>query len=122
MRTILSPALWPPKLNSWAPPGCAAVSIRSRPATPALSCPLNRVIRVHGEVYRLRDPPALLETLDRYEGCGLHSPKPFEYERVRASARLNRGRSIEVWTYIYRRPVRDEDLVISGRYELRSPV
>ncbi len=78
--------------------------------------------QVYGEVYRLRDPPALLATLDGYEGCAHHSPKPFEYERVRASARLESGRSIEVWTYVYRRPVRDEDLVISGRYELRPPV
>lgn len=78
--------------------------------------------RVHGEVYFLRDPPALLETLDRYEGCSLHSPKPFEYERVLASARLEGGRSIEVWTYVYRRPVRGEDLIASGFYGPHSSV
>lgn len=78
--------------------------------------------QVHGEVYCLRDPPSLLETLDRYEGCCLHSPKPFEYERVLASARLDGGQSIEVWTYVYRRPVRGEDLITSGLYKPRPRV
>lgn len=95
---------------------------RVTPRYPGLVLSEERRDQVHGEVYRLRDPPALLETLDRYEGCSPRSPKPFEYERVLASARLDGGRSIEVWTYVYRRPVRGEDLITSGLYEPHSPV
>ena len=72
---------------------------------------------VHGEIYRMADPDMLLALFDDYEGCAPHSPKPFEYERVRASAWFDDGQSVGVWTYVYCLPVRQRDLIASGSYE-----
>jgi gamma-glutamylcyclotransferase (GGCT)/AIG2-like uncharacterized protein YtfP len=48
---------------------------------------------VLGEVWRLRQPD-VLQRLDAYEGE--------EYERCRRAVRLDGGRSIEAWVYVYR--------------------
>jgi len=72
-----------------------------------------------GEVFRMRDPDVLLALLDDYEGCAPRSPKPFEYARVLTSAACDNGRSIEVWSYVYRLPVKEEDLIASGSYAPR---
>ncbi len=74
---------------------------------------------VLGEVVRMHDPDVLLAILDDYEGCAAHSPKPFEYERLLTSATFDDGRSTEAWTYVYRLPVRAEDLIASDSYTLR---
>lgn len=72
-----------------------------------------------GEIVRMTDPDVLLAILDDYEGCAAHSPKPSEYQRVLTSATFDDGRSIEVWTYVYRLPVEEGDRIASGSYDTR---
>ena len=61
----------------------------------------------------------LLALFDDYEGCAPHSPQPFEYERVRASAWFDQGQPVGVWAYVYCFPVRQQDLIASGSYAPR---
>ncbi len=56
--------------------------------------------RVHGEVYRLRDPRASLVWLDAYEGLPVgQTQSGHEYERVVDRTTLADGTHIEVWVY-----------------------
>jgi gamma-glutamylcyclotransferase (GGCT)/AIG2-like uncharacterized protein YtfP len=64
--------------------------------------------RVAGEVWRMRDPRVLLGGLDAYEGDG--------YTRERRSARLDDGRRISSWVYIYAGDVSRALKIDSGDY------
>ena len=86
------------------------------PRYPGLILPKDPEDVALGEIFRMRDPDVLLALLDDYEGCAPRSPKPFEYGRVLTSAACDNGRSIEAWTYVYRLPVKEEDLIASGSY------
>jgi gamma-glutamylcyclotransferase (GGCT)/AIG2-like uncharacterized protein YtfP len=70
---------------------------------------------VHGEVFRMHDPQALLRTLDKYEGCGPGATEPTEYIRQRVSVTLD-GRAIEAWTYVYNWPVTHLPRIASGKF------
>lgn len=60
--------------------------------------------QVKGEVYRLRDPDAVLPALDDYEGCGPGYPEPAEYIRRKEQVRLKGGETFEAWIYLYNLP------------------
>ena len=51
---------------------------------------------VRGDVFHLSRPDAILARLDEYEGP--------EFERAGTVARLDSGRSLEAWVYLYRGP------------------
>ena len=55
--------------------------------------------RVHGEVYRLRDPRASLVWLDAYEGLPASQSRGSEYERVVDRATLADGARLDAWVY-----------------------
>ena len=55
--------------------------------------------RVHGEVYRLRDPHASFVWLDAYEGLPAGQTRSHEYERVVDRALRRDGSIIEAWVY-----------------------
>lgn len=56
--------------------------------------------RVHGEVYRLRDPRASFVWLDAYEGIPAgQTLSGHEYERVVDRAARPDGSSLDVWIY-----------------------
>lgn len=74
---------------------------------------------IHGEVYRLRDPPAILARLDAYEGCTDADPAPHEYRRVQISVRLEAGEVLSAWAYEYHRAVDELPLISSGDWLLR---
>lgn len=74
---------------------------------------------VHGEVYRLRRPAFALAELDRYEACGPGFSPPTEYVREVATVRLNDGREVPAWIYIYNRPVAGLELIPSGDFFAR---
>lgn len=74
---------------------------------------------VHGDVYRV--PRTLLPLLDEYEDAGTTAQSRREYVRKRKVVRLNDGRSVQAWTYIYNRPVREERRIRSGDF-LVDPV
>jgi gamma-glutamylcyclotransferase (GGCT)/AIG2-like uncharacterized protein YtfP len=71
---------------------------------------------VHGELYRLRDPEALLREFDMYEACGEGFPEPTQYVRRMFSVTLADGSPSDVWTYLYNWPVEKLTLIESGRF------
>jgi gamma-glutamylcyclotransferase (GGCT)/AIG2-like uncharacterized protein YtfP len=71
---------------------------------------------VHGELYRLREPEALLSEFDMYEACGEGFQEPTEYVRQMLPVMLPNGATDEAWTYIYNWPVTELPLIASGRF------
>jgi gamma-glutamylcyclotransferase (GGCT)/AIG2-like uncharacterized protein YtfP len=71
---------------------------------------------VHGELYRLREPEALLREFDMYEACGEGFPEPTQYVRQMLPIALADGAPGEAWTYIYNWPVEKLKLIESGRF------
>ena len=71
---------------------------------------------VHGELYRLREPQALLRELDMYEACGEGFAEPTQYVRQMFVVTLADGSASEAWTYFYNWPVADLKRIESGRF------
>jgi len=71
---------------------------------------------VFGEVYRLRQPEALLREFDMYEACGDGFAEPTEYVRRMLPVTLSDGAASEAWTYIYNWPVTGLPRIASGRF------
>jgi gamma-glutamylcyclotransferase (GGCT)/AIG2-like uncharacterized protein YtfP len=71
---------------------------------------------VHGELYRLREPEALLREFDMYEACGEGFPEPTQYLRRMLKVALADGAAAEAWTYIYNWPVEKLVRIESGRF------
>lgn len=71
---------------------------------------------VHGELFRLSDPAALLRELDAYEGCGEGFEQPTAYLRQALPVTRDDGAIVEAWTYIYNWPVQPGTLIASGRF------
>ncbi|HVV40408.1 MAG TPA: gamma-glutamylcyclotransferase family protein [Nitrobacter sp.] len=72
---------------------------------------------VHGELYRLREPDALLREFDMYEACGEGFPEPTEYVRRVLPVSRADGGAADAWTYIYNWPVTDLPRIVSGRFQ-----
>ena len=71
---------------------------------------------VHGELYRLRAPEALLREFDMYEACGEGFAEPTEYIRQMLPVTLEDGAASEAWTYIYNWPLAHLPRIASGRF------
>jgi gamma-glutamylcyclotransferase (GGCT)/AIG2-like uncharacterized protein YtfP len=79
---------------------------------------------VFGELYRLKQPEALLREFDMYEACGEGFAEPTEYVRrllpvtlVDVGETLTGEASIsEAWTYLYNWPVTHLPRIASGRF------
>jgi gamma-glutamylcyclotransferase (GGCT)/AIG2-like uncharacterized protein YtfP len=71
---------------------------------------------VHGELYRLHEPDALLREFDMYEACGEGFEQPTEYVRQMLTVTLGDGTAREAWTYVYNWPVSELPLITSGRF------
>jgi gamma-glutamylcyclotransferase (GGCT)/AIG2-like uncharacterized protein YtfP len=71
---------------------------------------------VFGELYRLRQPEALLREFDMYEACGEGFVEPTEYVRKMLPVTGDDGAVHEVWTYIYNWPVTGLPRIVSGRF------
>jgi gamma-glutamylcyclotransferase (GGCT)/AIG2-like uncharacterized protein YtfP len=71
---------------------------------------------VHGELFALREPDALLREFDMYEACGEGFEEPTEYVRQVLPVTLADGAAGNAWTYIYNRPVTELPLIASGRF------
>jgi gamma-glutamylcyclotransferase (GGCT)/AIG2-like uncharacterized protein YtfP len=74
-----------------------------------------------GELYRLRQPAALLREFDMYEACGEGFPEPTEYVRQMLKVTLADGSAgapevSEAWTYVYNWPVERLPRIASGRF------
>jgi gamma-glutamylcyclotransferase (GGCT)/AIG2-like uncharacterized protein YtfP len=71
---------------------------------------------VFGELYRLRQPEALLREFDMYEACGEGFSEPTEYVRRMLPVISGEGAASEAWTYIYNWPVTGLPRIASGRF------
>jgi gamma-glutamylcyclotransferase (GGCT)/AIG2-like uncharacterized protein YtfP len=71
---------------------------------------------VWGELYRLRQPEALLREFDMYEACGEGFVEPTEYLRRMLGVTGDDGAVREAWTYIYNWPVTGLPRIASGRF------
>jgi gamma-glutamylcyclotransferase (GGCT)/AIG2-like uncharacterized protein YtfP len=71
---------------------------------------------VFGELYRLRQPEALLREFDMYEACGEGFAEPTEYVRQMLPLTLAGKTVSEAWTYIYNWPVTGLPRIASGRF------
>ena len=75
---------------------------------PGMRPPRNSVDFVTGELYRLRQPARTLAVLDEWEE---------NYRRELCRARLDSGRTIQAWVYMYRIPLADSRRVASGEWD-----
>jgi gamma-glutamylcyclotransferase (GGCT)/AIG2-like uncharacterized protein YtfP len=71
---------------------------------------------VYGELFRLREPEAMLREFDMYEACGESFPEPTEYLRQMLPVALAEGSMRDAWTYLYNWPVDDLPRIASGRF------
>jgi gamma-glutamylcyclotransferase (GGCT)/AIG2-like uncharacterized protein YtfP len=71
---------------------------------------------VHGELFALRDPDALLREFDMYEACGEGFAEPTEYVRRLFPVTMPDGAQREAWTYLYNWPVADLPRIATGRF------
>ncbi len=72
--------------------------------------------RVLGDIYRIDHPKMILATLDRYEQCSIGDPRPHEYARSIEPVILGKNRTLNAWIYLYNRPAKDLDCIVSGDY------
>ena len=75
---------------------------------------------VHGEVYLCLDPRRLLARADALERFDPHRPRAGEYRREALPARLDDGRTLTVWAYVYNRRLGDAARLPAGDYRLRA--
>ncbi len=71
---------------------------------------------VHGELFSLREPAALLREFDMYEACGEGFAEPTEYVRRMVQVTLEDGSRSEAWTYLYNWPVEHLPRIATGRF------
>ncbi len=69
---------------------------------------------IYGSIVRLNDP-AVLNTLDIYEGYGPEQPKPNLFIRKMIKSETNKG-IVDCWVYLYNLPVGDLRQISSGNY------
>ncbi len=56
---------------------------------------------VPGDLYEVPADAAVLEVLDRYEGCHADDPEPHEYCRIVCTPTDEDGIRVWAWTYLY---------------------
>lgn len=78
--------------------------------------PANDGATVRGEVYRMRDPAAVLAALDEIEGYRPNEPARSLYVRTLADVRLDDERVIAAWVYFYNAPLGRAPRIASGDY------
>ena len=76
---------------------------------------------VFGELYRLKQPEALLREFDMYEACGEGFAEPTEYVRrllpvTLAGDTASEPPTSDAWTYLYNWPVAHLPRIASGRF------
>ena len=69
---------------------------------------------VVGEIYRLLEPEAVLAALDDYEEAGESYAEPREYRRDRVMVKLEDGKEMVAWCYLYNRPTAGLRLIPGG--------
>ena len=71
---------------------------------------------VYGEIYALKEPAAVLSTLDEYEDYEPGSPETSLYRREMTDITGADGRSMRAWIYLYNKSVEGLEAIPSGTY------
>ncbi len=71
---------------------------------------------VYGEVYRMRDPATVLQTLDEIEGYSSETPETSLYRRVEIPVTVDSGAPVQAWVYFYNAPLGRAERIPSGDY------
>ena len=82
---------------------------------PAVVLSSNKNDTVIGEVFKINNS-ALLDQLDEYEGCSESDKQPHEYKRIKATAKLSNGKTVEAWIYAFNQSTDSLHLIESGDY------
>lgn len=90
---------------------------QGRALYPALVPSSDPAAVVRGEVYTLREPAALLERLDAYEGVSVGDPRAGEYRREIASVTLEGGGRVRAHVYFYNASVDGLRVVPDGDFD-----
>jgi gamma-glutamylcyclotransferase (GGCT)/AIG2-like uncharacterized protein YtfP len=83
---------------------------------PGLVLSDNPIDVVFGELFRLREPDALLREFDLYEACGEGFPEPTEYVRRMVPLTLDDDAVGDAWTYLYNWDVSQLPRIASGKF------
>jgi gamma-glutamylcyclotransferase (GGCT)/AIG2-like uncharacterized protein YtfP len=70
---------------------------------------------VLGEVFEIKDA-AVWPVLDEYEGCGPDDPLPHEFERSIVPVKMQDGRTLDAWVYLYCLDTSGKTRIESGDY------
>ncbi len=73
---------------------------------------------VHGELFELLDPDAVLAELDRYEGCTPDRPESSLFRRIGTPVTSDDGTVYPAWLYVYTMPVSEAQQIPSGRFRI----
>lgn len=76
--------------------------------------------RIVGNVFLLPGNPAVLEALDAYEEFDPAAPEQSQFLRVRATAELSTGSTLECWIYVFNQDVRSAVLIECGDWMSRG--
>jgi len=76
----------------------------------------NAASKVHGEIYRLFTPEALIPELDAYEDV-FEDEKTSLYLRKTVSITRESGGTVDCWVYLYNQPVTGLPLIEDGRFK-----
>jgi gamma-glutamylcyclotransferase (GGCT)/AIG2-like uncharacterized protein YtfP len=76
---------------------------------------------VRGELYRFNDLPAALDVLDDVEEFDATDPDASLYLRVARQVRLDDGRDVAAWTYLYNRTANAAPRIKDGHWRAASP-
>lgn len=71
---------------------------------------------VRGEVYRFDDLPAALDVLDDVEEFDATDPDASLYLRVARPVKMDDGRDVTAWTYVYNQECAGAPRIESGRW------
>ena len=81
--------------------GCVAGRLFQLDGYPGMvACPAGSA-QVVGEVFLLHNPSRDLPLLDEYEGCGRADALPHEFQRSITPVRMDDGRTLDAWVYLY---------------------
>jgi gamma-glutamylcyclotransferase (GGCT)/AIG2-like uncharacterized protein YtfP len=75
---------------------------------------------VRGEVYRADDMPAALDILDDVEEYAADDPAASLYVRAVRPVRLDDGREVDAWVYLYNRPTAGATRIASGDWRAHT--
>lgn len=80
----------------------------------------NTSSRIVGEVYELPNDPAMIATLDEYEGFDADEPETSLFQRVKTQVKMGSGGNQACWMYVYNRNASNA-ASLTGR-EISKPV